>query len=94
VPKLGTIALRAMDQYAADAETLGRAVGISEHPALDTIDTRVRDKLAREPIEDFRIDFEDGYGNRPDEEEDHHCSVVAAEVKKAWPPARSRPSSA
>jgi hypothetical protein len=42
----------------------------------------VRDKLEREPIEDFRIDFEDGYGNRPDAEEDHHCQVVADELHK------------
>ena len=82
VPKLGAIALRAMDQYAATAESLGKAVAISDHPALATIDQRVRDKLAREPIEDFRIDFEDGYGNRPDAEEDHHAGVVAAELIK------------
>ena len=82
VPKLGAIALRAMDQYAPDAATLGRAVGISDHPALSTISERVRDKLNREPIEDFRIDFEDGYGNRPDTEEDHHSGVVAAELAK------------
>jgi citrate lyase beta subunit len=82
VPKLGAIALRAMDSYAASAESLGKAVGISEHPALQTINDRVRDKLKREPIEDFRIDFEDGYGNRPDSEEDHHAQVVAAELKK------------
>ncbi|SDJ99426.1 HpcH/HpaI aldolase/citrate lyase family protein [Nocardioides sp. YR527] len=37
---------------------------------------RVRAKLAAEPIEDLRIDFEDGYGNRPDEDED--AAVVAA----------------
>jgi citrate lyase beta subunit len=71
-----------MDQYAPDAATLGQAVGISDHPALATINSRVREKLNREPIEDFRIDFEDGYGNRPDSEEDHHASVVAAELKK------------
>lgn len=82
VPKLGRVALRAMDLYAGDAKTLGKAVGISDHPALTTIDARVRDKLVREPIEDFRIDFEDGYGNRPDSEEDHHCSVVAEELRK------------
>lgn len=82
VPKLGSIALRALNQYAADAATLGRAVGISDHPALATIDERVREKLKREPIEDFRIDFEDGYGNRPDSEEDHHSTVVAGELKK------------
>ncbi|HEY8165503.1 MAG TPA: hypothetical protein VIF83_08120 [Gemmatimonadaceae bacterium] len=82
VPKLGAIALRALEAYAADAPTLGKALDISHHPALDTIDSRVREKLAREPIEDFRIDFEDGYGNRPDAEEDHHAGVVAAELAK------------
>ena len=82
VPKLGAIALRALDLYAPSAATLGKAVSISDHPALDTIDQRVREKLAREPIEDFRIDFEDGYGNRPDAEEDHHAGVVAAEVTR------------
>jgi citrate lyase beta subunit len=41
---------------------------------------RVAEKLRREPVEDFRIDFEDGYGNRPDEEEDGHAAAAAAEV--------------
>ena len=82
VPKLGAIALRAMDLYASKPRTLGAALGISDHPALKTIDRRVRDKLTREPIEDFRIDFEDGYGNRPDAEEDGHAGVVARELAK------------
>ena len=82
VPRLGAIALRALDQYAQKPVKLGAALGISDHPALTTIDRRVRDKLAREPIEDFRIDFEDGYGNRPDAEEDNHAGVVARELVK------------
>lgn len=82
VPKLGAIALRALDQYAPDPPTLARAVGISDHPALETIVGRVREKLAREPIEDFRIDFEDGYGNRPDAEEDRHAGIVAEQLVK------------
>ena len=45
-----------------------------------TIYERVKEKLRREPIEDFRIDFEDGYGNRPDVEEDGHAESAAAEV--------------
>ena len=45
-----------------------------------TIYRRVADKLLREPVEDFRIDFEDGYGNRPDEEEDGHAVSAAAET--------------
>lgn len=82
VTKLGSVALRALDTYAPDPATLGKALGISDHPALATIDKRVRDKLSREPIEDFRIDFEDGYGNRPDAEEDGHAAAVATELAK------------
>ena len=43
---------------------------------------RVSEKLRREPVEDFRIDFEDGYGNRPDDEEDGHAAAAAVEVAK------------
>src|SRR5712691_1345333 len=45
-----------------------------------TIHARVQEKLRREPVEDFRIDFEDGYGNRPDEEEDGDAASAAVEV--------------
>ncbi|HKO98925.1 MAG TPA: hypothetical protein VJU86_18130 [Pyrinomonadaceae bacterium] len=45
-----------------------------------SIYNRVNEKLRREPVEDFRIDFEDGYGNRPDEEEDGHAASAAEEV--------------
>ena len=45
-----------------------------------SIYNRVGEKLRREPVEDFRIDFEDGYGNRPDEEEDGHAASAASEV--------------
>jgi citrate lyase beta subunit len=45
-----------------------------------TIYRRVTEKLQREPVEDFRIDFEDGYGNRPDDEEDGHAVSAAGET--------------
>src|SRR5919204_1733895 len=45
-----------------------------------TVYTRVVEKLRRETVEDFRIDFEDGYGNRPDAEEDGHAEAAAREV--------------
>jgi len=45
-----------------------------------TVYRRVREKLQREPVEDYRIDFEDGYGNRPDEEEDGHAAAAANEL--------------
>jgi citrate lyase beta subunit len=47
-----------------------------------TVYTRVLEKLQREPVEDFRIDFEDGYGNRPDEEEDQHAKLAAEETAR------------
>ena len=48
-----------------------------------TIYKRVCEKLEHEPVEDFRIDFEDGYGNRPDAEEDGHAESAAREVAAA-----------
>jgi hypothetical protein len=45
-----------------------------------TVYHRVREKLRREPVEDFRIDFEDGFGNRPDEEEDRFAAATAGEL--------------
>jgi citrate lyase beta subunit len=39
-------------------------------------------KLRIEPVEDFRIDFEDGFGNRPDEEEDSTAIAAAMELAK------------
>jgi citrate lyase beta subunit len=47
-----------------------------------TVYNRVLEKLQREPVEDFRIDFEDGYGNRPDAEEDKDAVRTAQEVAK------------
>jgi hypothetical protein len=45
---------------------------------------RVVEKLKREPIEDFRIDFEDGYGYRSDGEEDGHAASAAGEVARGF----------
>jgi citrate lyase beta subunit len=81
--KLGAMAMRALEEYAADAATLGEALGIAQHPALDRLFTRLVDKLRREAVEDYRIDFEDGYGNRSDAEEDRHAGVVAMELSRA-----------
>ena len=47
-----------------------------------TVYERILAKLAKEPIEDNRIDFEDGYGNRPDAEEDADAVRCAEEVAK------------
>lgn len=79
--KLGELAVRALDQHAPSAGALMAAMGLDFFgPLSETIYARVRDKLAREPVEDFRIDFEDGYGNRPDADEDAEAARTAGEV--------------
>ena len=69
VNKLGTAALAALDEHAPDAASFASALGMASDLAEAT-HARVRAKLATEPVEDFRIDFEDGFGARPDAEED------------------------
>ncbi len=69
--KLGAAAVRSFEEYAPDAATFAHALGLAGDSAYQrTVHQRVAEKLRREPVEDFRIDFEDGYGNRPDAEED------------------------
>ena len=48
-----------------------------------TVYERVRAKLQREAVEDFRIDFEDGFGARPDAEEDAVALTAAKETARA-----------
>lgn len=79
--RLGGLALRALNDFAPNAATLAYAVG-SPRELSETVYARVTEKLNREPVEDFRIDFEDGYGNRPDDEEDATAFSAAAEVAK------------
>src|SRR5213079_511315 len=79
--KLGAVALRSLQEYAPDAKSLAGILGTSGDEAFSQkIYDRVVEKLRREPVEDFRLDFEDGYGNRPDAEEDGHAASAAVEV--------------
>ncbi len=80
-PRLGGLAVHSFETYAPDATTFAQVL---ELPAglAETIYERVLEKIKREPVEDFRIDFEDGYGTRPDAEEDGHAISAAQEVAK------------
>ncbi len=67
----GRDALSLMDQHGAELR-------------LDPdVDDRVRAKLGSEPVEDLRIDFEDGFGNRPDAEEDDAVRAAAAALRRS-----------
>jgi citrate lyase beta subunit len=79
--KLGDLALKALSQYAPDATSFAEAIGIDPGVAA-TVYGRVQEKLKREAVEDFRIDFEDGYGIRGDDEEDGHAGQAAQECAK------------
>ncbi len=81
------------DRFAEDlADTWGRAATavVDQHGDLfaelvagaDQVDL-VRAKLASEPIEDLRIDFEDGYGDRGDDAEDADTLRAAAALARA-----------
>ncbi len=63
--RAGEVALKALDEHGYPL------------PLPEGVDQRVREKLQREPVEDFRIDFEDGYGARSESEEDGHAAAAA-----------------
>ncbi|MGE5047869.1 MAG: DUF6986 family protein [Deltaproteobacteria bacterium] len=79
--KLGDLALKSLAQYAPNAAAFAEAVRIDPSVA-DIVYARVQEKLKREAVEDFRIDFEDGYGIRGDTEEDQHAAQSAQETAK------------
>ncbi|MFI0906270.1 DUF6986 family protein [Streptomyces sioyaensis] len=86
----GDQALAALDEHAPDAAALAAVLGLPDALAAEVHD-RVRAKLTREPVEDLRIDFEDGYGPRPDAEEDEAAARAAALVAAAYRGGTSRP---
>ena len=79
--RLGQLALRALDEHAPDAAALAKAFDLPVSLA-DQVRARVVSKLEVEPVEDIRIDFEDGYGARPDAEEDGHAVECAHQVAR------------
>ncbi|NIY63520.1 DUF6986 family protein [Streptomyces malaysiensis] len=78
----GDQALAALDRHAPDAASFAAVLGLPDDLA-GPVHTRVRAKLEREPVEDLRIDFEDGYGPRPDAEEDAAAARAASLVAAA-----------
>jgi hypothetical protein len=77
--RLGERARAALEEYVPDPHTMADVFGLDPDGSLRArLHERVRHKLATEPVEDFRLDFEDGYGPRPDDEEDA-CAIAAAD---------------
>ncbi|HLS79579.1 MAG TPA: aldolase/citrate lyase family protein [Nocardia sp.] len=69
----GAAALDLLDRHAGELSDLDTGGGFAD----------VRERLRTAPVQDLRIDFEDGYGPRPDDEEDA-AALAAGEVVAAW----------
>ena len=81
--KLGALAERAFREHAPDPATLAQVFEIPGTLAA-MIHARVTERLRRgNVVEDFRIDFEDGFGVRSDDEEDAAADNAAREVSAA-----------
>jgi hypothetical protein len=84
--KLGRLARASLDAHGGDARTFAAVVGLDRGapaPVAEDLFARVKRKLEREPVEAYCIDFEDGYGPRPDSEEDADAVRAAAELARA-----------
>ena len=80
---LGAEAGRLLDAHAPDARTFARAIGIEVGPLAEDVRQRVAVKLATEPIEDLRVDLEDGYLGRSEDQEALDA-VAAARAVAGW----------
>ncbi|MEO3810100.1 aldolase [Sphaerisporangium sp. B11E5] len=78
----GDVALGLLERHLPAAGSLAEVFGLPGDLAAD-VRGRVARKLAAEPVEDLRIDFEDGYGVRPAAEEDAHAVAAAGAVAAA-----------
>lgn len=88
--KMGTVAMRIFKEYAPNPALFGTVFELPRGLA-EKVYQKVEAKLEREAVEDFRIDFEDGFGNRSNQEEDETAEKAALEVaqgmeKNSLPP--------
>ncbi|MGW1608136.1 DUF6986 family protein [Streptomyces sp. NPDC002285] len=75
----GDQALELLDEHAPDAASFAAVLGLSDELA-EPVHARVRAKLEREPIEDLRVDFEDGYHGRDEDEDAARAARLIAEA--------------
>ena len=73
----GRQALKTLETFAPGVGEFGSVMGLPAALAAD-VRSRVLAKLIAEPVEDLRLDFEDGYGVRGDDAEDADVRRAAA----------------
>lgn len=77
----GDEARRLLDVHAPTADELAAVFDVDASAAA-RVRGRVAAKLEVEPVEDLRVDFEDGYGSRDAEEEDRDAARSARAVAR------------
>jgi citrate lyase beta subunit len=82
VTRWGAAGVEALADHGGDDAELAEVLGMPAELLAD-VRPRVAAKLAREPVEDLRVDFEDGYGRRGDDEEDSAATAAGATLGAA-----------
>ncbi len=86
----GAAARSALKDHGGSPADLASALDM-DRTVVDQIYDRITGKLDCEPIEDLRIDFEDGYGPRPDDEEDSDTLSTATALRQSLTAGRAPP---
>lgn len=81
--KLGELARDSMSAYLSDTEEFAKVFRIENSEIAGKVYERIKLKLLNEAVEDYRVDFEDGFGYREDKEEDETAIDCAVETFKA-----------
>ncbi|WP_372350684.1 aldolase/citrate lyase family protein [Streptomyces sp. KL116D] len=79
----GDQALAQLDEHAPDAASFAAVLGLGDELA-EPVYSRVRAKLEREPVEDLRVDFEDGYRPASSADEDETAARAARLIAEAY----------
>ncbi|MGB3439540.1 MAG: aldolase [Actinophytocola sp.] len=82
----GAAAIEALEEHAPGPHAFAEVLGLPPELA-GPVHEKVVAKLTSEPVEDLRIDFEDGYGLRPGTDEDDdavRCAGLAATLGVPW----------
>ena len=93
--KISSLAVKHFQTFAPEYTAMAKNLGLDADPTevrqygshawiAKTVFDRVTAKLATQAIEDHRVDFEDGYGSRSDEQEDGHAMSASSAMAEAF----------
>ncbi len=87
--KLGERVVEAVDMFVASDDEFVACFGMPTAASVTSMRERLRTSLLRAPLEDVRVDFEDGYGPHGDVDEDAHAALVGEALAEGraspWP---------